>query len=342
MSPKNAWVDAFAVLVITVVCLGLCGDAARSLAIADSAGVAAWLLLWVVYVRMARSTHGKRSARRTSGDGSVLRAAITGFVLPGGLAWATVALHPIDSPISGGDAVTAITLLIVAPVVVFVSTLCDWYVVRPFRDGVLSEPASPTCRPPADDDVGKRDWYAQFWVGHRGLAELLGYGGVLVFLLISLVYLQHDSKLSEAVLGYVGLTGVVNVIVARQLLVRVWPAFRYITSGKPPGLGTWVRGVDEEGRSFEGFVLDVSLDGLQVIRKPKGYQPTGGDSVLVPLSRARKLQAVDPPKPLCMHRCEGWIRFDECERHQRETDATKGLPPAPKDEEPVAAARRGP
>jgi hypothetical protein len=317
MSPINAWPVAAAAIVISLLGLALCGGgAAVPLAITSSVGLVAWLGLAAIYRWTMRRGWRYRSRRRRSGDRWIAGACVLGYVIPATLAWVEAASHATHPVVHGTRPVVAATFLMASPTCVLFSTLLDWYLFRPFRDGARVHPPRPTCQPARADDVQARQFYAQFVVGHRIFAEFAGFGSCVMFILIASVAAQNASRVALDVFGYIGLAGIFNVLALYGFKQRLWPAVRFLVGGCP-GLGEWVelRGQTGENR-VHGFLLDTSLDSIQVIDRPKGNHPRA-PAFQVALRDGQNLDAVDPPGPLCRTHCEGWIRFDECEAHLR-------------------------
>ncbi len=294
--------------------LGLCGRAAAlGILIASGLGALVAGYLAVRYQLLVRPV--ERSEHRRVRDRTMVGCLALGLILPSVIAIVVLAGGMLGSPplesVPGRVAV-------IAAVAVFASMLAsscvDWYLIRPFRDGVLNE---PVCRAAAHEDETAL-YYAQAWVAHRTVAELVGWVGSAVVLIVGLVALQqstHDPTWS-GVFTYLAPSGAVYLGIGGYLARRLRPVPQYVQEPSP-GLGRWVRGTvrDKAGNNqqIEGFVVDVALGaGLQII--------TDGDPDRahqhVELRHAGGLNRVT--RELCADRCEHWI--PQCERGLREAE----------------------
>ncbi|MGA7704452.1 MAG: hypothetical protein WB998_06095 [Solirubrobacteraceae bacterium] len=186
------------------------------------------------------------------------------------------------------------------------SSCFDWYLIRPFRDGVLGP---PTCQMDKHDNETAL-YYAQAWIAHRTMAELIGWGGSAIVLVVSLVALQqstHDPTWS-GFFTYLAPAGAVYLGIGGFLARRLRPVPKYVQQPSP-GLGRWAHGtvIDaaENEQEIEGFVVDVALGvGLQILPEVEG------ETIEVPLGQATKLRTTT--RALCVSHCEHWI--PHCER----------------------------
>jgi hypothetical protein len=168
-----------------------------------------------------------------------------------------------------------------------------------------------------DHDKETALYYAQTWIAHRTIAEIIGWGGSAIVLVVSLVALQqstHDPTWS-GFFTYLAPAGAVYLGIGGFLAKRLRPVPRYVQRPSP-GLGRWAHGtiVDaaENEQEIEGFVVDVALGvGLQILPE------ADGDVVDVPLHQSAKLRAAT--RALCGTRCERWI--PQCERGLLEDEA---------------------
>ena len=72
---------------------------------------------------------------------------LLGLVLPTALAWLEFAVFRFDvigEPLRDGEAVVASLGFLAIPFGILVSSSLDWYLIRPFREGVYNE---PVCKP---------------------------------------------------------------------------------------------------------------------------------------------------------------------------------------------------
>jgi hypothetical protein len=263
-----------------------------------------------------RVRHRRRSYHRATRDRIMIGCIVAGLALPTALAIAVLAGPPEvwSPPLRSVPAHIAV----IAAVAVFTSMLTsscfDWYLIRSFRDGVLGEPA---CRTTEQDNEAAL-FYARAWIAHRTVAEIVGWGGTAIVLIVSIVAVQHltTNPTWSGVLTYLAPSGAVYVAVGGYLLRRL----RYVPqyAQRPsPGLGRWVTGVvsnnEGEERHIDGFVVDVALgDGVQIISQDRSRKN-------VDLRDSFDLNVSE--HELCPEACEHWI--PQCERGLLEQEQKK-------------------
>lgn len=242
---------------------------------------------------------------------------IVGIIIPAALAWlefAVVQYDAIGRPLRDGEAVIAGLAFLAIPFGILVSSSVDWFLIRPFREGVYNE---PVCRPEVHKEGRGMD-YARYWILHRMVSEFTVYVGIVV--LIGLFFaigstLIHSEEGKSAV-GFVGGLGIAVWSVSELSGLRAALTFvRYPRCE----LGSWVRGRTADCIDISGFVLDVSISpGVQLINEPRGYPATdiAEKKRSVPLSQAHNIEDIDPPLTPCSKRCEFWV--PDCEVGLRE------------------------
>jgi hypothetical protein len=197
------------------------------------------------------------------------------------------------------------------------SSCFDWYLIRPFRDGVLG---SPVCQMDEFDNETVL-YYAQAWIAHRTIAEIIGWGGSAIVLIVGLVAVQQSTHNPtwSGIFTYLAPSGAVYLAIGGYLLKRLRPVPQYVQQASP-GLGRWAQGTvpDVVGNqvTIDGFVVDVALGvGLQTLDAKR-------DRKDVALGAASRLDSTI--RPLCVERCEHWI--PQCERGLLEDETEIDLP----------------
>jgi hypothetical protein len=260
-------------------------------------------------LRYTRKARGRKvSSHRVERDQIMKLCLAAGLGAPTLLAVAvlTTLLPRWDAPATGAPAHVAVIAANAIFAAMLTSSCFDWYLIRPFRDGVLGPPACQMDKYDKETAL----YYAQAWIAHRTVAEIVGWGGSMIVLVVSLVALQqstHDPTWS-GFFTYLAPAGAVYLGIGGFLARRLRPVPRYVQQPSP-GLGRWAHGtvVDaaDNEQEVEGFVVDVALGvGLQVLPAPDG------EIIEVPLHQSAKLRATS--RVLCADRCESWI--PQCER----------------------------
>lgn len=315
MRPKPyVRLQSVAVLLVSLICLGLFGrEAALTLGTTLSVGIAVWAYFRLLYGIRLRKSDRKRSADRAVKDRVMLDCLLVGLLLPCGVAWVAFAvdgLNVIDPPLSGGEAVFTSLCVSLIPLSMLVSSSVDWYLIRPFREGVHGPPA---CHPEVQQTTGPMD-YARYWIMHRMVAEFLVYSSIvgLIALTATIVGERTDSETGKNVFNLIGLIGIVSWSVSELGKLKAALEFvRYPTCG----LAEWVTGRNGDGQDIAGFALDVSIDpGVQLIEAPRGHpaRDIAERDRSVPLKYRRTIKSIPAPVPVCAgQRCEFWV--PDCE-----------------------------
>ena len=245
---------------------------------------------------------------------------LLGLVLPTALAWLEFAVFRFDvigEPLRDGEAVVASLGFLAIPFGILVSSSLDWYLIRPFREGVYNE---PVCKPEIHQEGRGLD-YARYWILHRMVSEFTVYAGIVI--LVGLFFaagstLIHSEE-GKAVLGFIGGLGIAVWSISELSGLRAALTFvRYPRCE----LGAWVSGRTADCVDISGFILDVSISpGVQLIDEPRGHpaRNIAEKKCSVPLRQAHNIEDISPPFIPCSEKCEFWV--PDCEIGLRELEA---------------------
>jgi hypothetical protein len=302
-------IQAFLTLVAVALVVVLLGrPAALAAAVFVSIGLAVWLFFFVRYLVLVKRAGDPRSKYRRSRDRAMFGCLIVGLIGPATLAWLEFVVFgydPIGRPLQNGEAVVAALGFLAIPLGILVSSSVDWYLIRPFREGVYNE---PVCQPEIHKEGRGMD-YARYWVMHRMVSEFIVYAGVVV--LVGLFFavgstLIHSEE-GRGALGFIGGLGIAVWSISELSGLRAALAFvRYPHCE----LGTWVAGRTTDCIDISGFVLDVSVSpGVQLISEPRGHPaPDIADKhSSVPLRQAHNIERINCPLVPCSEKCEFWL-----------------------------------
>ena len=318
----QAFLAALAVIVALVV-LGRTGALAAASFV--SVGLAIWLFFLTRYVILVKRSGDLRSRNRKGKDRVMLWCLIVGLAIPAVLAWLEFAVFGYDAigrPLQDGEAVVASLGFLAIPYGILVSSSVDWYLIRPFREGVYNE---PVCRPEVHEEGQGMD-YARYWIMHRMVSEFTVYAGIIV--LVGLFFavsstLIHSEE-GKGALGFVGGLGIAVWSISELAGLRA--ALKFVRYPHCE-LGSWVAGRAADCVDISGFVLDVSISpGVQLINEARGHPAPdiAEKASSVPLKQAHNIKHIDPPLTLCSGRCEFWV--PDCEVGLREAEETDGSP----------------
>lgn len=317
--------QAIAVLIVAAVAALILGPgAALAMAIALSVGCAIWGYFALLYALRRRRSEPRRSADRASKDRAMVLCLFLGFLLPLGLLWCDVGLDglgTIESPLGQGESVLTALCLVLIPLSMLVSSSVDWYLIRPFREGVHDLPA---CQPEIQAGSRAMD-YARYWILHRMVAEFFVYAAIvgLIALIATIVGQRTDSETGKNIFNLIGLVGIVGWSLSELGKLKAALEFvRYPTCS----LASWVAGRNDAGQDISGFVLDVSIDpGIQLIEEPRGHPAwdVASKDRSVPLKYRRTIEPIQARTPVCPGRdCEFWI--PDCEVGLRRLERESG------------------
>jgi hypothetical protein len=297
-------------------------EAALPAAIFETLGLAIWLFFFLRYVSLVRGVGDRRSGNRRDKDRVMFNCLLVGLVGPATLAWIDYSVADyslIKPPLDDGEAAVAAVALLAIPLAILVSSSVDWYLIRPFREGVYGEPA---CRARAHRDGDRMD-YARYWILHRMVSEFTVYAGivVLVGLFFAISSTIVDSEEGRSAVGFIGVLGI--AVWSLSELSGLRAALKFVRYPRCE-LGSWVAGRTADCVDIEGFVLDVSVSpGVQLICEPRGCGAAdiADEHRSVPLRQAQHIETVPPPRDLCAGHCEFW--FAECEVGLREREGSR-------------------
>lgn len=304
----NVRLQAVAVAVVALVALAVLDEAA-AWPIAGAATVGA--VIWLYYAVRYRRLRGGVSDLRAGRDAVMRGNFVLGLAGPAVVAWAVAfagGVGLVEPPLEGAPANLLALATVLIPLSMLVSSGLDWYLIRPWRDGVFGPPA---CQP-QHHKSSSRD-YTMYWVMHRMVSEFLVFASVAL-LVADVTYVaadQTDSPGGQAVIGFVSLVGF--GVWAAQEIAKLRAAIDFVRY-PTPGVGQWIVGRNEFG-PLDGFALDVSVDpGMQLISEPRGK---GAADIVtpdrsIPLRNRKSIEAVESPVQVCPRgRCQFW--FPDCE-----------------------------
>lgn len=326
MKPRpHVQLQAIATLLVSATALVLLGHrAAIALAPALTLGGAIWLWFAARYRQQRKHWPYRRSASRAGSDGVMVQCLVTGLLIPAGLTWGAVVLGEsaelFDPPVGDGLAVILALSAVLVPLSMLVSSSVDWYLIRPFREGVYSEPVCRSEVAESPDSVN----YLKYWVMHRLVCEFMVWIAITfaIAFVTAIVEGSTDSDVGGTTLNLIGLLGILGW--TSRELGKLRPAVDFVRYPSV-GLGQEVTGRNMDGDAISGFVLDVSLEpGVQLIREPRGH-PCSDISIpenSIPLRARSSLSVSESPRRRCVGRCEFWV--PDCEvglREQERLDA---------------------
>lgn len=204
-----------------------------------------------------------RSLRRIQGDHFVAQHIAMGFAMPfAGAATAVLASHRPRAHLWRFNHNETAALLIASAalfVVVFVSSLIDWYYIRPRIDAVIGE---PPCRATADQ---KGAWkrVTRRWYLHRGIATMAYIVFALVIALVIMLMLVRTYPAAAAVVG--GVSGIAGIVLI----------FAGSYRSELPTVAKWVLSpafvlgddltYDGQGGRRRGYVLHVAVPVVKLV-----------------------------------------------------------------------------
>jgi hypothetical protein len=303
--------QAFGTFLVTVICLAVLGSqVALAAALALTTGGLIWGYFAGRYRLLRERGDHRRSEWRRERDDAMVQCLLGGLVVPAILAWVTavvVDLRLIDPPLDGAPSTLLTLSLLVFPLAMLVSSSVDWYLIRPFRDGVLGV---PVCQ----ESVQRTDApqvYATLWVAHRMVSEFFVFLAVsgLIIVVAFVAGEATKSEDGEQVLNLIGIMGVLGWTYREQ--AKLLPALDFVRKPSEAALGAWTKGRNKHAQDIEGFLLDLSVDpGVQLINEPRGClaKDIADEDCSIPLAHRRGIKAVEKPRTPCPGgRCEFWV-----------------------------------
>jgi hypothetical protein len=309
-------IQAVVSVIVVLVCLvALQGEAAAAIGALLTAACLIWGLFGFRYWTLLRrrdETWPPVSPLRRSRDRVMRQCFVLGLGVPVVLAWTTAFGHPhlFTPPLLGAEAVLGGLSCAGIVVAVLVSSAVDWYLIRPFREGVF---ADPVCKPTVD--LGAKERYQRFWIAHRLLSELLVYFAISGLIALATVVAndQTTTKTSDSILDVLGPVGIIGWTLFEISKLKI--ALDFVRRPSDGGLGCWINGRNDDGEDIEGLVLDAAIDpGVQLIDEARGH-PAPDISVSersVPLKYRKTMHRRAAPLPICPgDTCAFWI--PDCE-----------------------------
>jgi hypothetical protein len=191
-----------------------------------AAGLLGWLALNTGYAHSLQDQG--RPARRRHGDRWVARYVALAFGGPLLVALVThlagyephLRVWDFSVAETSALAIDAATLFML----ITVSSLIDWYYIRPRIDGVV---CAPPCR-----SSGSERWKlpTRWWFLHRGLAALAYIGFALVVAFVIMLMLAREHKTAAAVVGGVGGLAGLLLIFAGSYRTQIPAVSRFVLS----------------------------------------------------------------------------------------------------------------
>jgi len=214
----------------------------------------------------------------------------------------TLSVHPVThAPRFLASFVVAVAL---ASTTVFLSTLCDWYVVLPRLAGIV---CLPPCREP-----GHRRWrtLTQFWYLHRSIATA-AVGAAVVACPLYVAFGSHGAAATAW-----GVTSVITGLIVGYM-ARLGRAAHF-SLNPPLVIGDVVSGLAigrldrEEDGAF--YLVDVSLAGAHIRWLNDDGPAFARKGLFLELSEQRDVPTISSDQPVCADRCRGvnWYCRHNC------------------------------
>jgi hypothetical protein len=261
MSPKAAILQGLAVGILAAVLVAF-GWPWEALGVTVGSVVLVGVVGWMG--RQARGNLGKEEGPEAvdQNDRKKIFLSLGMLVLPGIVVFAFKHFQPFRA-VPHDEASRSVTLAMLliasaAAILVYVSTLADWFYVRPF----LSGGCGSICATSLEDQ-----WrgVTRIWLLHRALALL----GVIAAItaLTTLAANTWIRPIDEVVAGAIG---GVAAIIAGYYLTRA-ASLLAIAINPPVQVGDVIEiaeefNVHEPGEPREYFVVDVALEGVKLLR----------------------------------------------------------------------------
>jgi hypothetical protein len=275
-------------------------------------GIVGWLALLTQYSVRSK---GRRTPWRRGEDQKV--AALTSFAFGIGII-VTMAVWWFAGqdfgPASNSTASFTATLITIALVAIYVSSLIDWYVIVPFVFGFVGLPIWVLDKSGRAESARRR--HTMIWVVHRGLCELVSlscFALILAIGMVALVNLFASNGTLPTAIESLGGAGIAFAVIGYRG-PEMKGAIEFALSG-PIGLGTWVR-KEEPLRTFEGYVVDVSIHpGFKLVDKE-------GVRKFVSLANSPELSSSDRPEGIDDAWCEQIVlkHFRKNPEHEAKED----------------------
>jgi hypothetical protein len=242
-----------------------------------------------------------RSVRRVLGDHLVAAHLALGLALPllGAVAAAFLGGHPATA-LWGFRHAEVEALLSAAGalfLVIFLSSLIDWYYIRARIDGVV---CAPPCRA-SKDEKGPWKRVTRRWYIHRGLATLAYILFALFVAVIVMIMLVREDPAAAGVIG--GVSGLAGL-----LLIFAGP-YR----SELPSVAKWALSpafvvgddVQFEGirKAKRGYVLHVAVPVVKLVPLDHSGRPTDGPFIEPKNSQLAEAELEAKPTRACERGC---------------------------------------
>jgi hypothetical protein len=255
-----------------------------------------------------------RPARRIEGDRHVIGCLALALIAPMGVALVasqTDVVHDVEVWDFTRAEIAAIMVGACALfVLILLSSLIDWYYIRPRIDGVVWR---PPCR-----SAGDRRWkrVTRRWYLHRGLATVAYVLFALVVALVIMLMLVREHPTAAGVIGGVGGIASLLLIFLGEHRSQLPTVATFVLSPRF-SLGDDLR-YDPDGRSRRGFVLHVAVPVTKLVplddhgrRTPTAFVERRNSELAASELEARVCVACDAGcvklNPECV---VGEVRFD--------------------------------
>ncbi|MCW2990360.1 MAG: hypothetical protein JWM73_954 [Solirubrobacterales bacterium] len=223
----------------------------------------------------------KRTEERAVGDRRRAVAMLIALPLPTAYAVCAASSSTLRaaSSVLAEDPISALVacLVVIALALLYVSSSVDWYIIKGWRDGVVSEP-------PCMRKKDRPTWLliTRVWLLHRIVATIGFFVGLWTLVGLAWFELAKHHGGSDWAIYLLGLVSpsAIPLFFMRHYIVALGHAVGLAFGNLPIALGDEV-GWTDEGAARRGIVYDVSIDG--------GYRmiKRDGQSSYLPLARVR-------------------------------------------------------
>jgi hypothetical protein len=299
MNPKTVlWQSLVSAGMIALVAL-----VAEPIAAACLLGIVALAALGLnVAYASALGSHG-RPQRRIAGDRLVVSCAGVALLAPLIVLVAALARGWSPSFAPWGFRHAELAALAVATaflfVVILLSSLVDWYYIRPRIDGVV---CTPPCRA---TEAEKSDWkrVTRRWYLHRGLATLTYIGFALFVAVVVMIMLVREHPAIAAVVG--GVSGIAGLLLIFAGSYRSeLPTVAKLVLSPAFALGDDVS-YNGSGARQRGYVLHVSVPVVKLIPLDSHGRSTDVPFIERKSSALADAELVAKPTNTCAEGCAG-------------------------------------
>ncbi len=188
--------------------------------------------------------------------------------------------------------------LAVVMLLVYGSSLIDWYYTRPGLDGVVRR---PPCQTSKDEYWGKltRQWFTHRWLCYLGTVLVSG-AALVLFSAWLLIWIIPEGDGSWRVLAPVG--SVALIVVGALLKDKdFWVAFQYVWNAPTFAIGDHM----SVNSGVRGFLRDVSVKGVTIVQRRASGE---WDVRFVSLHDLSQLGYTATKRSPCAKQCERYNR----------------------------------